>query len=432
MENLLNIIYAVILSVWSFRHPNRFVMGYLVYVSSYGGWFPNDILVGGVEYGEFLVHVLALAPVVFSWREIDPTLKKVILFLALFYLYGVVKPMLDGHQGWMLSVKSSKSMTAYFFLFYVLAFSDRMDWNRIFRFVTCLGLYYAVLYLVNKVGMGIRPPSYVKDSFLQCPYDSFMLLALCCQLMQEDAFRSRSLWVMALLMAGIYIGGYFSLTVTAGAIAVGMLLYRHLRHPALIVLLTGGFLLVVVYAWGISSTFLDTWKSQQSALDSRTFYNEFRWALIAKELWGGYGFLSRDTRLVSLNAGDHSSYMSDLSFIDAGYVDLMGRFGLIGIILFLLVPLYFVWRSPWNRQTLPLLLMLLFYYAVNITWSVFSYPHGIIVLALVYAYLYQKQSENGKNTECNIGCDADGRDGHQTACPDEILPTRTLPLPSRL
>lgn len=392
MENLLNFIFAVVLSVWSFDHPNRFVIGYLVYVSSYGGWMDNDILVGGVEYGQFLVNVLALFPVVLSWREIPVVMKAVIGVLFLFYLYGLVKPVADGHQGWILSVKSSKSMTTYFFLFYVLAFYRELDMHRIFRFLTWLSLYYALLYVVNWVGLPLRPPVYVKGNFIQCPYDSFLLLAFCYQLIQEDVCSLKRLSILAVLWIGICMGGYFSLTVVSLGIGLGVWIYRQVRHPALWVLLTGSLLLFIIDVRYIHSTGLDWWKEQQSALDSRDYYNEFRWALIAKEFWGGYGFLSRDTRIVSLNAlSDQSAYMSDLSFIDAGYVDLMGRFGLVGTLLFLLVPLYFLWNTSWNRTTVPFMALVVSFYAVNMTWSVFSFPQGIIVLALVEAYLYQQK-----------------------------------------
>lgn len=396
MENSLNVIYAVVLSVWSFRHPDRFVIGYLVYVSSYGGWMSNDILIGGVEYGQFLVNVSALFPMVMSWKEIPPALKKVILVLALFYLYGLMKPVVDGHQGWMLSVKSSKSVTAYFFLFYVLAFCRRLDWNKIFCFLTCLSLYYAILYIVNRAGLPLRPPLYVKGSFIQCPYDSFLLLAFCYQLAHADVYGLKHGLVLAFLWTGICMGGYFSLAVVSLCIGLGVWLYRSVRHPEVMVLLTGGLFLLLVYGWYIDAFLMELWQGQQSALDSRGYYNEFRWALIAQEFWGGYGFLSRDTRIVSLNAlSDRSSYMSGLSFVDAGYVDLMGRFGLIGTLLFLLVPLYFVRNTSWNRKTLPFVAMVVSFYFVNITWSVFSFPQGIIVLALAYAYLYMNK-KSGK------------------------------------
>ena len=71
MENLVNIIYAFVLMRWSFTHPTRYVMGFLIYVSSYLGWFNQDILIGGVEYGEFLFNLLALLPVVYGWKESD-------------------------------------------------------------------------------------------------------------------------------------------------------------------------------------------------------------------------------------------------------------------------------------------------------------------------------------------------------------------------
>jgi len=410
MENLLNIIYAVLLASWSFRQPNRFVLGYMVYVSSYLGWFSGDIMIGGVEYGQFLFNLLALFPVIYVWKNIDTSLRIIILLLSLFYLYGLVRPVVDGHQGWLLSVKSSKSMTSYFFLYYVLAFHNRLDWKLVFRFLTFLSLYYALLYLMNGIGFPIRPPMYIKYDFIQCPYDSFLLLVLCYQLVQGEVFRLQRLAIIVLLLGGIYMGGYFSLVVSSCLIVLGVLVYRSIRHPAVAVLWTGTFLLVLLYVIAIDTTCMQLWKEQQGALESRNYYNEFRWALIAKEFWGGYGFLSRDTRLVSLNAsGENSSYMMDLSFIDAGYVDLMGRFGLIGSVLFLLLPLYFMATAVWNSRTVPFLLLILSFYAVNITWSVFTFPHGIIVLAFVYAYLYQNNKHYGKNIECNISSYANGR-----------------------
>lgn len=398
MGNAVNIVYAMLLMGWGFQHPTRYVLGYIVYVSSYFGWFSHDILVGGVEYGQFLFNVLALVPVVLHWEEIEPKMKTLMVFLFLFYLYGLMKPVWDGHQGWVLSVKSSKSVTAYFFLFYVLAFYRRLDFERIFRFLTGLSLYYALLYIVNSVGMDIRPPMYVKNQFLQCPYDSFLLLSFCYLLSkEEEETRLQRFLVMGILAAGIYLGGYFSLFAATLFVGAVVAVYRGM-HTSLIVFLTVvGVVLFLLYEPLFEQAFTQLWNNQQSALDSRSRYNEFRWVLIAREFWGGYGFLSRDTRLVSLSAaGDSSGYMMDLSFIDAGYVDMMGRFGLIGTLLFLLAPVYILLTAPAGRQQLPFRLLVMSFYAVNMTWSVFTFPQGIIVLGLVYACLYQNLNIESK------------------------------------
>ena len=390
MEILINIVYAFVLTTWSFTHPTRYVMGYFIYVSSYLGWFNQDILIGGVEYGEFLFNLLALLPVIFRWIEIDVRIKAVIIFLSMFYLYGLIKPIIDGHQGWMLSVKASKSMTAYFFLFYVIAFYKQMEWEKIFRFLKIIAVYYAFLYIINWIGLPIRPPFYIKQDFIQCFFDSFMLLALCYQLTKENPFALNNLWICVVLLGGIYVGGYFSLLVVALFILGVIFLSQSVMHPLVWMMLAFSVVLLFVIGIICEEALWHIWKEHQAALDSRSYYNEFRWQLIAKEFLGGYGYLSRDTRLVSLNSmADSSSYMTDLSFVDAGYVDLLGRFGLIGTILLLLVPGYFLWKTTWNRQTLPFILMVISFYAVNVTWSVFSYPQGIIVLALVYAYLFQ-------------------------------------------
>ena len=390
MEILINIVYAFVLTTWSFTHPTRYVMGYFIYVSSYLGWFNQDILIGGVEYGEFLFNLLALLPVIFRWIEIDVRIKAVIILLSMFYLYGLIKPIIDGHQVWMLSVKASKSMTAYFFLFYVIAFYKQMEWEKIFRFLTIIAVYYAFLYIINWIGLPIRPPFYIKQDFIQCFFDSFMLLAICYQLTKENPFALNNLWIWVVLLGGIYVGGYFSLLVVALFILGVIFLSQSVKHPLVWMMLAFSVVLLFVIGIICEEALWHIWKEHQAALDSRSYYNEFRWQLIAKEFLGGYGYLSRDTRLVSLNSmADSSSYMTDLSFVDAGYVDLLGRFGLIGTILLLLVPGYFLWKTTWNRQTLPFILMVISFYAVNVTWSVFSYPQGIIVLALVYAYLFQ-------------------------------------------
>lgn len=392
MENLVNIIYALILTGWSFMCPTRYVMGYFIYVSSYLGWFSHDVLVGGVEYGQFFFNLLAILPVLYSWKELDVWIRRMMVFLFLFYLYGLAKPVIDGHQGWILSVKSSKSMTSYFFLFYVLAFYRQLDFDRIFRFVTMLAFYYSILYLVNAVGIGIKPPMYVKGQFIQCFYDSFLLLALCYRLTREEPFAGKNLWVVGGLLGGIYVSGYFSLFAVAVCLVLGFYLYQSVHHPLVWILLILSVCLFFTLDSIRERSVWRFWDDHQEALDSRIRYNEFRWMLISRELWGGYGFLSRETRLVSMNSmAENSSYMADLSFIDAGYVDLMGRFGLIGTFLFLVVPLCFICTASWSRKTLPFVLLLVSFYAVNMTWAVFSFPQGIVVLALVYAFLYQNK-----------------------------------------
>ena len=319
MEILINIVYAFVLTTWSFTHPTRYVMGYFIYVSSYLGWFNQDILIGGVEYGEFLFNLLALLPVIFRWIEIDVRIKAVIIFLSMFYLYGLIKPIIDGHQGWMLSVKSSKSMTAYFFLFYVIAFYKQMEWEKLFRFLTIIAVYYASLYIVNWIGLPIRPPFYIKQDFIQCFFDSFMLLALCYQLTKENPFALNNLWICVVLLGGIYVGGYFSLLVVAFFILGVIFLSQNVKHPLVWMMLAFSVVLLFVIGIICEEALWHIWKEHQAALDSRSYYNEFRWQLIAKEFLGGYGYLSRDTRLVSLNSmADSSSYMTDLSCIHKG------------------------------------------------------------------------------------------------------------------
>ena len=97
------------------------------------------------------------------------------------------------------------------------------------------------------------------------------------------------------------------------------------------------------------------------------------------------GFLYKSSSLLRSFGG--TGYKETLSFIDAGYVDLLGRFGVIGLLLFLFYPFKILFNSLRFPYLFPFTFLIIQFVAVNYTWSVFSYPMGILVLSLVYVFV---------------------------------------------
>src|SRR5690606_14504475 len=117
---------------------------------------------------------------------------------------------------------------------------------------------------------------------------------------------------------------------------------------------------------------------------SRDVYNEFRWSAIHDSPIYGFGFVHRDAALTDrYRLMDGVAYAERFSVIDSGYVDLLIKFGYLGAGVYLMMwfrVVYYALYSGFRGRPLNLLLglFLLQYYAVSLTWSVFSYAHGLV------------------------------------------------------
>lgn len=388
MEFIFNAIFIIILYWTAFRNPTRYVMLFIIFHTSYFGLMTKDLLVGGVDYGSIIVCFSSFVAVAIRWKIITKQSKTFICILLLFLLYGLLKPVVDGNQSIILSIKASKSFLNYFFLYYCVAFSSQININKLYRLFIFIASYFTLLYILSYFGIRIIPPYYAKDDFLQCNYDSYIYLALAFLLSICKHLGLKEICMSIFLFIGIVISNYFSLTISALGLFGGVIAFRIVGNKKkfyLLVLLGLAIIsiLYVVFAPTIESLL----GSQNDALTSRDRHNEFRMLLINQHFWDGYGFLGKESKLVSSVANQGSAYMETLSFIDSGYIDMMGRFGLIGTVTLCLTHLRYLNQFRLNNNTVAFFLLVLSFFAINLTWSVFTYPMGITVLAIVYIYL---------------------------------------------
>lgn len=398
---VLNFIYILISIGVSFCRPTLFVCFYILFYTSYFGFVPNNILISGTDYGTFAFDMAVIIPLMLRTnvqKTIDRATIGAFLFCAIFILYGILKPYFDGSQDILMGIKASKSFLSYIILIYLMAYRRSIDFNSVFSFIVCVAFYFSFLYVVNYIGIRLIPPCYAKNDFLQCHYDSFIAFAiilLCLKKNNNGRVRCFYLKVF-ILMLGILIGGYFSLLITS----LFLLVVFHMRLYCksisnFIVCILFFFMLFFVISQVIVDTevYKQTVYEQTNALSSRERYNEFRWKIIHDNFFVGSGFLYKSSALVKSLSTD--GYSETFSFIDAGYVDLLGRFGIIGVIAFLLYPLSFLWYSFKDKWLFPLSLFIIQAFCVNYTWAVFSFPHGIILLSLTYSFITQNKENRG-------------------------------------
>ena len=409
MELIITIITICFIYYNSFRNPTKSIIAFLILETSFLGFVHIEILVGGVDYIALILNMVLLPAIFSAWRKNKNVYaKRIILFLAIFYIYGLLKPLFDGNQNFVQSVKTSKTFLYYIFVVYVIIKGPAIDMKKVSNIVVLIALYFSTLYILFYVlGLNIIVPCYEKNSQLQCHYDSYIALGLIfifsfCSSTLLKKYRN---YLSIYLLIGLSCGGFFALFSTSLLISLFLnvrSIYKKDKQlcASLIIL----FIVLLILSIGvffndILNTINISIAEQSHALSGREIYNEFRWTLIDKQLMFGYGFLSSDSEPMLVYGNQSVQYMRTFSFIDAGYVDLLGRFGVLGSIIFLLLPIYLIINNKSKSIKLPFVLFLIQLLFVNLTWSVFSFNMGIVLLGIVYTILLYNY-ENSKYYRC--------------------------------
>ena len=393
MEILFLVIFLLILASLHFKSPTHCVCCYLLFYTSFWGFGSTEVLVSGTDVGTFAINITLAILLFFKCGYsicFDKLTRFSIAFFLVFYFYGLIKPVYDGNQNILMSIKASKSFLTYIFFFYLLLFRKYLDFNVIFRFFILTSLYFSSLYLLEIAGVKLVPPFYAKATTLQCHFDSFLPFSIILLFYYNYIGESSNYWKLKVLVLclGVILSGYFSLAVTTLCAIAVLSFYKKtisLSQTAFLCLFLLMFVLAFVLIFYDSDWFLDIVKGQFNSLISRDKYNEYRWQIINANFLGGVGFLYKSSSLLRSFGG--TGYKETLSFIDAGYVDLLGRFGVIGLLLFLFDPFKILFNSLRFPYLFPFTFLIIQFVAVNYTWSVFSYPMGILVLSLVYVFV---------------------------------------------
>lgn len=335
-----------------------------------------------------------------AFRKSFLSKKSVGMFAILFgfYCYGVLKPVWDGNSTFYYSIWESRHFITWLMFPVWLYFlappkgSGELDLSWIWVFTGCacyLSFVIIIFYL-----FGIRPPGYSVNTagVLHVAVPTLLLVALFLiwakSLSVNSGFSVASLLTSSLIIVAIVLEGHRSLLLGL-LCAVVIFLYGKYRNKfslwlgRLILLFPFIFLLIV-------APYVQNLLVNDAAFQSRFNINAIRFDYLQEQLYWGYGFIDENSSLgleASLTA--RSRFQETFGTVDFGYLDIALKFGLVGGVFFLL---FFVWLGLKAFLSRDLLFQLassfmLGLFIINLTWSMFTYAHGILLAALLSAMI---------------------------------------------
>ncbi len=202
--------------------------------------------------------------------------------------------------------------------------------------------------------------------------------------------------VFVLLSLGIILQGHTSLAVVGVMVAVALPFVGEVRRSTFRRWVTAGAVAAIVIgvsmdAGGPATALSESARNQvtyrEGSIGARITYNQFRLAAWGTRPLLGFGLLDEQASLgETLTSESTNRFTATVGTVDAGYVDLLVRFGILGTTVYLLWfgRSIFVARKVGERGATrdALTLFLLSMLVVNLVWSVLTYSHGLIAIVL--------------------------------------------------
>lgn len=387
-------------TILALTKPKIFLFTYLLFISSFLGYIPRIIEINGYDVGLFYSNMLMFFIFLFkinTLKKYPNYIKVLLLFLFILYLYGIIYPFITGFSTIFQSIIASKEFSSLFLIHYLFINKKYFNFNFLHKVISFFGYYFLITLLIFLI-FNYVPPQYIKNiGQIEYFYPTLLSLFLFIEVALADKIPKKLLAFLLIIVWGIgmFFEGHLAIMLTT---FLGCLIVL-LRIPIINFLknaknfLIGLGILGLILILPITQNYISE-LFRNPAFQSREFINKSRIDLIQKEIFQGYGFLDR--RAFEFNS--QNKYAKTLSYIDSGYIDLLGKFGIIGTSIYLSLLLIFVLKQHGGVQVTSLKLFIIQYFAVSLTWSVFTFSMGIVALAIgIFAIVIIAEEESFKN-----------------------------------
>lgn len=418
------IIFGAILMTALFR-PNLYLALYLVSFTHFFGLVNfNSIEVEGLININLFFNLITIIAVISSFFLHSSVRRRgwgMLLIISLFFIFGLLFPVINEHSALKHAFIDGKDFLFYGLLAYLLAYTDHIDRDQLNDTILyiCVGLAAALL---MAVAFGIQVPGYSLAKAhigvgsgvrIISPVILLLGLFICSYRIKTQQNTGTSIAIGGIILAAAAIQEHRSIFLVSITAVPAYMLYTA-RFRSIIKVLTVICLSIVLLFLTLGENKLYTMTikpiyellSSEGAMEGRDTANRIRWDMIDEHPMLGHGFidekstLGRELYSVSKNRFDQS-----LGTVDSGYVDILVRFGAIGMSLFALMWLMVVIPSLLKReQSLALAgsFFLTACFAVNITLSVFTYATGIPMICIATYWIlspisYKKQRHDSTN-----------------------------------
>lgn len=403
------------------NRPLQFVLYYILASTKFLGFIdPAQFIVGGIELGYFGLNLIAIFGIFFKkgWT-IWPKHTQVIFFLIiLMILFGILRPILNNYSSVKQAIIASKDAWFYSIFLYLIVYYDNLDLQKIMKFIKFISFYFTTIYLLFFIIPAVIPPYYYQDTHIRTFFPTYISLSIFFYLIELKMNDSKNYKIYLLIfyqMIGLVIAEHSNLTVMTlfcGALylfAFDKNLRLKRENIAKILSFTIFFVaLALIYVNGLYEGIVDKINavvySEDLALRTRDLYNEFRWKAINDEPVFGYGYIHQSSDLMAtFKLAGGNAFMERFTVIDSGYVGMLIKYGYLGTGIILGVMTWYFSFGFFNKYknhiTLAMSLFLVQYLAMNYTWSVYTFSHGIIpgAIAFYIIIMYQDLCENEEN-----------------------------------
>ena len=412
-------IFFVLLSIGlALKKPTFFVIFYLLVSSKFLGFFDVEgvFVFGGIGVGTPTINIIALFTGLFS-RGISKISKyalKFILIFLLFILYGILYPIILNFESASQAIIASKGFWSIFLLIYMIRKQHYININKIINAVQFIGVFLSLVYIIYLI-TGWGPPYYLFNrettgGYLRGFYPTYISLAIFfyyLEWQQQKLNNMKFIIIFIVLLIGMLLAGHFALLLgTLLSLGIFYTFYSNYKISGGSIIKKVFLIFSILFLILISSAELRNRidksislivSGTDIALASRDIYNQFRWEAIEKRPLFGYGFINPLASVMSeVDYNKNNAFMRELSVIDSGYVDLLIRFGYVGIFFYLMLWGHMVFKVLFNYRKFQFIQAAMAFYIgqyflINYTWSLFSYPHGLIPAFIAIFFILNKR-----------------------------------------
>lgn len=389
-------IFFLILNIFS---PKRFLLLYVLFITSFLGFIDNTVLVFGFDIGQFIINISMLLFYLFKRSVLTDKYFKYLDLIIIIYIFGISRSVLIDFSSFQDSVIGSKSFSSIFLLHYLLSNKEYINNEYLLKIIFGLTLYFLLVFIFA-IFFDLVPPEYYKEGFL-IEIDYLTIFALGVIIISAKDFNfPLNLYKYFLIIIFPYLlikEGHISILFT---IAIASLLLLFFKEKLFLIKFSKIklfflIILLIPIAYIFDSFIIDYLYNNIVNLDSissRILTNKIRVEYILEKPFLGYGFSS----FSSIQFDTVNQFSNYLSTIDNGYHDLLIKFGLIVSSLYLFCLYKLTIPDVVSKQNFPLVVFLILLLVINLTWSVFTYEVGIISLS--FALFLNLNSNNKINS----------------------------------
>ncbi|MAC83453.1 MAG: hypothetical protein CL624_04895 [Arcobacter sp.] len=407
--------FILLASLLAIFKPTYFVIFYILSATKFLGFFDIGVFVfGGTDLGFPILNLIALVSIIFKsqWYIVEKYDFKLITLFSIFLLYGIIYPLFMEFETTKEAIVASKDYWSIFFLIYLLVNKEIINTTVILNILKYLGLYLSFIYIIYLI-VNIGPPTYVQETHIRTFFPTFISLSIFLfykEHIEKEILKKKFIVYFSILFIGLILAGHFALTLsTLIMISFLNLFYLGKNISFSKFIIRGSSLFAIMFIiltfnsnlrTNIQNSIELVTSGKDVALSSRDIYNEFRWNAINDNPYFGYGFLHKDSQTTkSYRIIENNRFTEKFSVIDSGYVDLLIKFGIIGTIIYLIlwlriiIPILFRPRE-YNFLQLSLAAYIAQYFLVSLTWSVFTFIHGLIPAFIAILLITKKNNKD--------------------------------------